>query len=69
MGLGQNGPLSAEEIFKCIFLNERYGIFIILLKFVPEGQIDNNSVLLKVIIWSLFDYWSRSLTLYIATID
>ena len=36
----------ADDIFKCIFLNENDTIPVqISLKFVPVGQIDNNPVL------------------------
>ena len=36
----------ADNIFKCIFLNEKVRIFIqISLKFVPKGLIDNNQAL------------------------
>ena len=39
----QNGRHSADVIFKCIFLNEKFCILNkISLKFVPEGPIDNN---------------------------
>ena len=38
----QNGRHFADDIFKCIFLNENVWISIkILLKFVPEGPINN----------------------------
>ena len=36
----------ADDIFRCIFLNENVSIMIkISLKFVPKGPIDNKSVL------------------------
>ena len=36
----------ADDIFKCIFLNEKFCILIaISLKFVPKGPIDNTSAL------------------------
>ena len=36
----------ADDIFKCIFLNEKFFILIkISLKFVPRGRIDNNPTL------------------------
>ena len=36
----------ADDIFKCIFLNEKVKILIeISLKFVPKGLIDNNQAL------------------------
>ena len=42
----------ADDIFKCIFLNENVRISIqISLKFVPKGPIDNKSALVQVIAW------------------
>ena len=36
----------AEDILRCIFVNEKFCILIeISLKFVPEGEIDNNPAL------------------------
>ena len=41
-----NGRHFAENIFRCIFANEKFCILIkFSLKFVPKGQIDNNSAL------------------------
>ena len=43
---GQNGRHFADNIFRCIFLNEKFCILIkISLKFVPKGPIDNNQAL------------------------
>ena len=43
---GQNGRHFADDIFKCIFMNEYFSILIrISLKFVPKGPIDNMSVM------------------------
>ena len=43
---GQNGGHFAEDIFSCIFLNEKFCILIkISVKFVPKGPIDNNPAL------------------------
>ena len=43
---GQNGCQFANNIFRCIFVNEKFCIFIkISLKFVPKGPIDNNLAL------------------------
>ena len=43
---GQNGHHFADNIFKCIFVNEKCCILIeIPLKFVPKGAIDNNPAL------------------------
>ena len=42
----------ADNIFKCIFLNENISISIqISLKFVPNGPIDNKSALVRVMAW------------------
>ena len=36
----------ADDIFRCIFVNEKFCILIeISLKFVPKGPIDNNPAL------------------------
>ena len=43
---GQNGRHIADDIFRCIFENEKFCILIkISLKFVPKGSIDNNPAL------------------------
>ena len=47
---GQNGRHFADDIFRCIFVNE---MFCILLKkkslnFIPKGPIDNNQALVKI---------------------
>ena len=43
---GQNGRHFADNIFRCIFVNENFCILIkILSKFVPKGPIDNKSAL------------------------
>ena len=43
---GQNGRLFADDIFRCIFVNEKFCILIkISLKFVPKSQINNNPAL------------------------
>ena len=42
----QNGRYFADDIFKCIFLNENVWILIkIALKFVPKGSINNIAAL------------------------
>ena len=42
----------ADDIFKCIFMNEMIGIPIqISLKFGPKGPIDNNPTLVQVMAW------------------
>ena len=49
---GQNGRHFADEIFKCIFLNEKFCILIrISLKFVPKDPNDNKWVLVQVMAW------------------
>ena len=49
---GQNGCLFADDIFKCIFLNENVWISIyISLKFVPNGWIDNIPALVGIMAW------------------
>ena len=50
----QNGHHFADNILKCIFLNETLGILIkISLKFVPEDPIDNKSPLVQWMAWYL----------------
>ena len=49
---GQNGRNFADDIFKCIFLNENVWIPIkILLKFVPKGPINNIPALVQILAW------------------
>ena len=48
----QNGRHFADDIFKCIFLNENVWISIkISLKFVPKGPINNIPVLVQIMAW------------------
>ena len=48
----QNGRHFADNIFKCIFLNENVQISIkISLNFVPRGQINNIPALVQVMAW------------------
>ena len=48
----QNEPHSADDIFKCIFLNENVRIPIkISLKFVPKGPINNMPSLVQIMAW------------------
>ena len=48
----QNGPHLADDIFKCIFLNENGWISIeISLKFVPKGPINNIPALDQIMAW------------------
>ena len=43
---GQNGRYFAEDIFRCIFVNEKFCSLIeISFKFVPKCRINNNPVL------------------------
>ena len=45
---GQNGRRFADDVFKCIFVNEKICILIeISLKFVPKGLIDNKAALVQ----------------------
>ena len=49
---GQNGRHFADDIFKCIFLNENVWIPIkISLKFVPKGPINNIPALVQMMAW------------------
>ena len=44
---GQNGCHFTDNIFRCIFVNEKFYILNkISLKFVPKGPIDNNPPLI-----------------------
>ena len=48
----QNGRHFADDMFKCIFLNENVWITIIIsLKFVPKGSINNNTALFQIMAW------------------
>ena len=48
----QNGCHFADDIFKCIFLNENVWIPIkISLKFVPKGPINNIPSLVQIMVW------------------
>ena len=50
--LRQDGRHFADDIFKCIFLNENVSIAIkISLKFVPKGPINNNLALVQIMAW------------------
>ena len=43
---GQDGRIFADDIFRRIFVNKKFCIFIkISTKFVPKGPIDNNPAL------------------------
>ena len=48
----QNGPHFTDDIFKCMFVNEKFCILIKdSLKFVPKGPINNNTALIQVVAW------------------
>ena len=48
----QNGRHFADDIFKCIFLNENVSISIkISLKFVPKGPVNNIPALVQIMAW------------------
>ena len=48
---GQKGRHFADDIFRCIFVNEKFCILIkILLKFVSVGPIDNNPSLVETMV-------------------
>ena len=48
----QNGRHFADDMFKCIILNENVWILIeISLKFVPKGSINNNPALFQIMAW------------------
>ena len=49
---GLTGRHFADDIFKCIFMNEKFCILILIsLKFVPKGPIDNKPALVQVMDW------------------
>ena len=50
---GQNDGLFADDIFRCILVNEK-GFFILVkisMKFLPEGPINNNTALVQIMAW------------------
>ena len=52
----QNGCHLADNIFKCIFLNENVSVAIkISLKFVPKGPINNIPALVQIMAWRRLD--------------
>ena len=49
---GQNGHHFADDIFRCIFVNEKFCILIkISLKFAAKGSIDDNPALIEIMAW------------------
>ena len=52
LGPGQNGRYFADDVFKCIFLNENVWILVrISLKFVPNGPINSIPSLVQIMAW------------------
>ena len=50
--LDKNGRFIADDIFRCIFVNEKFFILIkITLKFVPKGPVDNNPAVVQIMAW------------------
>ena len=50
--LDKMAAILADNIFKCIFLNETFcNLIKISLKFVPRGPIDNNPALVQIMAW------------------
>ena len=50
--LDKMAAILADDILKCIFLNEKFCIFIkISLKYVPKGPMDNNPALVQIMVW------------------
>ena len=51
---GQNGRHFEDNIFKSLFVNEKFCVLIrISLKIVPKGPLDHNSALTQVMAWHL----------------
>ena len=54
---GQNGRHFTDDVFKCIFVHEKFCISIkISVKFVPKGPIDNNLALAWIMAWRRIVY-------------
>ena len=52
---GQNGSFFVDDIFRCIFVNEKFCILVkISLKIILKGPIDNNPALVQIMAWRLF---------------
>ena len=48
----QNGRRFADDIFKCIFMNENIWVSIkVSLQFVPKGPINNTPALVQIMAW------------------
>ena len=53
--LDKMAAISPDNIFKCIFSNEKFRFLTeISLEFVSKGPIDNNPALVKIMAWHLF---------------
>ena len=51
-GRDKMATISADDIFKCIWMNEKFSISIwISLKFVPKGLTDNKTALVQIMAW------------------
>ena len=49
---GQNGRHLTDDIFRCIFVNEKFCVLVkISLKFVHKGPVDNHQALVKIMAW------------------
>ena len=60
LSLEQNGHHFTDDIFKCIFMNEKLCISIrISVKFVPKDLFDNKSALVQVMAW----HWTGNMPL------
>ena len=60
---GQNGCHFVDDIFKCMFMNEKFCILIwISMKFASKGSIDNKSSLVQATSQYLKQCWNSSLT-------
>ena len=56
----QNGRHFADDIFKCIFLNENFWIPIdISVKFVPKGPVNNIPDLVQIMACRLDSIWTN----------
>ena len=61
----QHGRHFADNIFKCIFLNENaWTLIAISLKFVPEGPINNIPALVQIMVHYMNQWWHSLLNLY-----
>ena len=68
--LDKMATILAEDIFKCILLNENYRISgKIPLKYVPMSPTDKKPVLVQVMVWHMFDTKPIPDTMMTAIID